>query len=123
MNFANQIWNFTNSHSVLTNDTASGTAGDEISGGTIGNTEAFGTPYVFPFSFEFFTNESVLSDGIRIMMGYQIQRGASSSSRSYDTIHLKIVEVTGAAFTVNGFAPTPTGNLNEIEVVFAGPWR
>ena len=120
MNFNNEIWNLSTTHSELTNSTISGTAGDEISGGTLSSASGYGTQYTLPFALDFFSNESVISDGIQIMMGYQISRGAPQAQGVYDTIHIKIAGVTEAAFTVDGFSPLSTGNLNEAELCIWG---
>ena len=121
MNFNNEIWNMSSAHSTLTNSTISGTAGDEIFNGALSSKSGYGSQYTLPLTLDFFCNESVVSDGVQIMMGYQFSRGAPQAQGVYDTIHIKIAGVTGAAFTVDGFSPLPTGYLNEAELVFGAP--
>ena len=111
MNFNNEIWNMSTTHSALSNSTISGTAGDEISHGTLASESGYGTQYTLPLALDFFSNESVVSDGVQIMMGYQISRGVPQAQGVYDTIHIEIAGVTGAAFTVDGFSPLSTGKL------------
>jgi thermopsin len=121
MNFNNEIWNQSSPGSVLTNSSASGTAGDIIAGASIASVSGYGQRYGLPFTFDFYTNASVVQDGVEIMMGYNIHGETPFGHGVYDTIRIKIPGATSAGFTVDGFSLDPIDQYYETELVYGGP--
>ncbi|HEV2226861.1 MAG TPA: thermopsin family protease [Nitrososphaerales archaeon] len=126
LSFNNQIDNMSASLNSLSNSTISGTTGwvfprpypHYASGSPNGNYASL------PLDFRFFTSEVVGPAGVWIVMGYQISNGTRDSPTSqltYDTVHLKIANVTGAAFVVDGRVLNPRGTYYDAELVFGGP--
>jgi thermopsin len=122
LNFNNEIDNFSARSSGLDNSTISGTAGWVFPGPP--SHYASGSPngnyFSFPLAFSFYTNESVVPGGVRIMMGFDISKGARDSG-FYDTVFIKIANVTGAALVVDGRSLNPIGTYYDAELVFGGP--
>ncbi len=122
MNFNNEIWNQTRLGSVLSNSTALGTAGDRVDRlGTIASRSGFGQAYGLPFAFDFYTNASVVPEGVEVMMGFNIYGEALFGQGVYDTIYLKIPGVKSAGFKVDGFSLNPSNQYYETELVWGGP--
>ena len=121
MNLDNSIFNQSTQSASLTNRSVSGTAGDVLDKGNLASLNGFETYYSLPLNFDFFTNESIVPNGVDIIMGYQIISGASQVNGVYDTISFKIGGVTGAGFVVNGFSYDPASQFYDAELVFGGP--
>ncbi|MDA4127804.1 MAG: thermopsin family protease [Thaumarchaeota archaeon] len=126
LSFNNQIDNMSTRLNNLSNSTVSGTTGwvfprpypHYASGSPNGDYTSL------PLDFGFFTSEAVGPAGVWIVMGYQISNGTHDSPTSqltYDTIHLKIANVTGAGFVVDGRSLNPRGTYYDAELVFGGP--
>ena len=126
MRFVDNIWNWSESGSVLYNHTLYSFKGTLVNGSFYFDYSK-PIPVSFPMSVQLYNNASVNQTTGRdvLTFGYHVTEGAKSYAATYDTIvfnsPVNSTKHLTPGFRVNGFAATPFGALFDSELVFGGP--